>query len=215
MSEARARRKPEGVTPASGMSGTSFAAGLTHAVVKKRGLRKDPEPSDRFRRIQTSGETMMNSTDTRQAGKSTEAARAPGTGGPSSTDLHNDRTHDSTVDTDGKNLEAARLAGHSPIGPDEVTTSNASLVNSMPEARDGLAGFDSRVGGNHLLLALEPGYTMVDKGMVAPQSTYDDDQQFDDPGDPRPVESHQEGGRLHFTMNHKRPTRVIELQRVK
>jgi hypothetical protein len=147
----------------------------------------------------------MNSNDA-------DTGRKPGTGGPSSAELHNDRTHDSTVDTDGKNLEAARLAGHSPIGPDEVTTSSATLVNSVPEARDGLAGFDSRVGGNHLLLALEPGYTLVDKGMIAPQSAYDEDHQFDEP---RPAGSRQERGRIHFALNHMRPTRVIELQRRK
>ena len=142
----------------------------------------------------------------------TDTTRKPGTGGPSSTELHNDRTHDSTVDTDGKNLEAARLAGHSPIGPDEVTTSNATLVNSVPEAGDGLGGFDSRVGGNRLLLALEPGYTVIDKGMVGPQSAYDEDHQFDEQ---RPVGSHQDRGRIHFALNHMRPTRVIELQRRK
>ena len=147
----------------------------------------------------------MNSNDA-------NTGRMPGTGGPSSAELHNDRTQDSTVDTDGKNLEAARLAGHSPIGPDEVTTSNATLVNSMPEAHDNLAGFDSRVGGNHLLLALEPGYTVVDKGMIAPQSAYDEDHQFDEP---RPVGSRQDRGRIHFALNHMRPTRVIELQRGK
>jgi hypothetical protein len=149
---------------------------------------------------------MMNSNDT---GKPLVTAPA---GGPNSTELHNDRTHDSTVDTDGKYLEAARLAGHSPIGPDEVTTTNATLVNSMPEAKDGLAGFDSRVGGNHLLLALEPGYAVVDKGMIAPQSTYDEDHQFDDE---LTVASRQDRGRIHFALNHMRPTRVIELQRVK
>jgi Protein of unknown function (DUF3005) len=151
----------------------------------------------------------MNSNDANKAG---DSARQPGTGGPSSAELHNDRTHDSTVDTDGKNLEAARLAGHSPIGPDEVTTSNATHVNSMPEAGDGLAGFDSRVGGNHLLLALEPGYTLIDKGMIAPQSAYDDDHQFDEP---RTAASRQDRGRIHFALNHMRPTRVIELQRMK
>ena len=149
---------------------------------------------------------MMNSKDT---GKPLVTAT---TGAPSSTELHNDRTHDSTVDTDGKNLEAARLAGHSPIGPDEVTTTNATLVNSVPEARDGLAGFDSRVGGNHLLLALEPGCSVVDKGMIAPQSTYDEDHQFDED---LTVANRQDRGRIHFALNHMRPTRVIELQRVK
>jgi len=152
---------------------------------------------------------MMNSNDT---GQPTNPAGKPGARGPTSAELHNDRTHDSTVDTDGKNREAARLAGYSPIGPDEITTTNATLVNSVPEARDGLAGFDSRVGANHLLLALEPGYTMVDKGMIAPQSAYDEDHQFDEP---RPVSSRLDRGRIHFALNHMRPTRVIELQRVK
>jgi hypothetical protein len=139
---------------------------------------------------------MMNSNDT---GK--PLVTAPSTGNPGSAELHNDRTHDSTVDTDGKNLEAARIAGHSPIGPDEVTTTNATLVNSVPEAGDGLGGFDSRVGGNHLLLALEPGYTVIDE-----------DHQFEEE---RTAASRQDRGRIHFALNHMRPTRVIELQRVK
>ena len=60
---------------------------------------------------------------------------------PRSIELDNDDTHDSTVDTDGKNREAARLAGGGPISPDEITRSNASLVNAMPEAGDGFAEF--------------------------------------------------------------------------
>ncbi|ASL47174.1 hypothetical protein bAD24_III07260 [Burkholderia sp. AD24] len=151
---------------------------------------------------------MMNSDINKPADTSTQ----PRTSGPTTTELHNDRTHDSTVDTDGKNLEAARIAGHSPIAPDEITTSNATLVNSVPEALDGMAGFDSRVGGNHLLLALEPGYTVIDRGMVAPQENYSADHQFDDP---RPVGSRQDRGRIHYALNHLRPARVIELHRVK
>jgi hypothetical protein len=156
------------------------------------------------------GESMMNSNETNIA---KDSARQPGTGGPSSAELHNDRTHDSTVDTDGKNLEAARLAGHSPIGPDEVTTTNATLVNSMPEARDGLAGFDSRVGGNQVLLALDPGCTVVDRGMIAPQSARDEDRQYEQ--ELRSLASRHDRGRIHFALNHMRPTRVIELQRRK
>jgi hypothetical protein len=151
---------------------------------------------------------MMNS----DINKPADANQPATTHGPSSTELHNDRTHDSTVDTDGKNLEAARIAGHSPISPDEITTSNATLTNSVPEAHDGMAGFDSRVGGNHLLLALEPGCTVIDKGMVAPQGAYSADHQYDDP---RPVGSRQERGRIHYALNHLRPTRLIELHRVK
>lgn len=151
---------------------------------------------------------MMNS----DINKPADIDKDPAMHGLSSTELHNDRTHDSTVDTDGKNLEAARIAGLSPIAPDEITTSNATLVNSVPEALDGMAGFDSRVGGNHLLLALEPGYTVIDKGMVAPQGAYSADHQYDDP---RPVGSRQDRGRIHYAINHLRPTRVIELHRVK
>nr|WP_246270170.1 DUF3005 domain-containing protein [Paraburkholderia solisilvae] len=121
--------------------------------------------------------------------------------------MHNDRSHDSTVDTDGKNREAARLAGHGAIGPDEVTTSNATLDNSLPEAEDGLAGFDSRLGGNHLLLALEPGCTVVEKGMMAPDEREHPMQTSR--ADP------QLRGRVHFALNHRRPARIFELQRNK
>jgi hypothetical protein len=144
--------------------------------------------------------------------KAADAGKPTVPNGPRTAESHNDRTHDSTVDTDGKNLEAARIAGHSPISPDEITTSNASLGNSVPEAHDGMAGFDSRVGGNHLLLALEPGYTVIDKGMVEPQGVESADDLFDDP---RPIRSRRERGRIHYALNHLRPTRVIELHRSK
>ena len=131
--------------------------------------------------------------------------------GPLSAEIHNDRTHDSTVDTDGKNLEAARIAGHSAIGPDEVTTTDAALDNSVPEARDGLAGFDSRVGGNHPLLALEPGYTLIDRGMVEPRGVPDlVEYQL---SEARYYGNRHDRGRMHFALNHLRPTRVIEIQR--
>jgi len=89
----------------------------------------------------------------------------PGFRSPLSAEWHNDSTHDSTVDTDGKNWEAVRLANGGPISPDGITTSNATLDNSVPEASDGLAGFDSRVGGNGLLLAVRPEYEVVNRGV--------------------------------------------------
>jgi hypothetical protein len=127
-----------------------------------------------------------------------------------SAEMHNDRTHDSTVDTDGKNREAARLAGHGTIGPDEVTTSNATHDNSLPEARDGLAGFDSRPGRSSLLLALAPGYTVIEKGMAEPQSdgSFTTDRE-------RVRANQQYGGRAHFALNDRRPTRIIELRRMR
>jgi hypothetical protein len=152
---------------------------------------------------------MMNSPDTTQPGV---AGRTPGAGKPRSAEQHNDRTHDSTVDTDGKNHEAARLAGRSPIGPDEITTSNATLENSVPEASDGFAGFDSRVGGNRLLLALEPGYIAVDKGMVEPEHAYDANAPHRTPHAAGPQ---LDDGRAHLALNHLRPTRLLELQRIR
>ncbi|CAH2799633.1 MAG: hypothetical protein PPHEESC_4500 [uncultured Paraburkholderia sp.] len=141
-----------------------------------------------------------------------DARKLAGMSRPCSAELYNDRTHDSTVDTDGKNHEAARIAGQSPIAVDEITTSNATLENSVPEALDGMAGFDSRVGGNHLLLALEPGYTVIDKGMFEPEALHSADPLFDYS---LAGENRWERGRVHYALNHLRPTRVIEIHRVK
>ncbi|MEM5346001.1 DUF3005 domain-containing protein [Paraburkholderia azotifigens] len=140
-------------------------------------------------------------------------ATQSGTDVARSAEMHNDRTHDSTVDTDSKNHEAARIAGQAPIGPDEITTSNASLVNSVPDDPYAeVAGFDSRIGGNHLLLALEPGYRLIDKGMTAPEVV----EQFDDRfHEPRTQAGERLRGRIHYALNHQRPTRLIELERVK
>jgi hypothetical protein len=147
---------------------------------------------------------MNRPDDTQKANVSASPAR------PRSAELHNDRTHDSSVDTDGKNREAARLAGDGYISPDEVTTSNASLVNSVAEANDGLAGFDSRTGAHRVLFALQSGYEVVDKGMTAPELPYDFDWQFADPREPGERRS---PGRIHYALNHMRPTRVVELLR--
>jgi hypothetical protein len=123
---------------------------------------------------------------------------------PHSVEMNNDGSFDSTVDTDGKFREAARLANGEPISPDEVTCSEATLDNSVPEANDGLAGFDSRVGGCKLLLALKPGYGVVDKGVQLTQIPY--------------LQIH---GKMRRAMNdidwewelqHMRATRVFEIQ---
>ncbi|MGH8779812.1 DUF3005 domain-containing protein [Paraburkholderia sp.] len=125
---------------------------------------------------------------------------------------HNDRTHDSTVATGGKNREAARLAGHGPIAADEVIGSDATLDNSVAEARDGFAGFDSRPGGNHLMLAVLPGYRVIDRGMIDPDVGAVREHWFDSPD---PLDDADARGRIHYALNHVRPARIIELQRVK
>ncbi len=138
------------------------------------------------------------------------AAMPASTASPRSAESHNDRTHDSTVDTDGKNREAARLAGASPIGPDEVTTSNASLDNSVPESADGLAGFDSRGLAHRMPFAPQTNFEAVDLGMTAPEMPYELEGQLADSGVPVQRRS---PGRLHYAMNHLRPTRIFELHR--
>ncbi|AYZ63367.1 DUF3005 domain-containing protein [Burkholderia multivorans] len=120
---------------------------------------------------------------------------------PRSIELYNDDAHDSTVDTDGKNREAARLARGEPMSPDQITTSNASLDNAMPESGDGLAGYDSRPGGNHPALALRAGYVMIEKGFDAPQPL---DEEVVNP-------VRRARGREHWPGHARRPERVIEL----
>ncbi|MGU7769851.1 DUF3005 domain-containing protein [Burkholderia sp. MR1-5-21] len=123
---------------------------------------------------------------------------------PRSIELYNEDTHDSTVDTDGKNREAARLARGEPISPDQVTTSNATLDNAMPESKDGLAGYDSRPGGNHPAFALRTGYVMIEKGFDAPPPV----------GDEMLGIVHRMYGREHWPGHARRPERVIELTTV-
>ncbi|AJY17011.1 MULTISPECIES: DUF3005 domain-containing protein [Burkholderia] len=120
---------------------------------------------------------------------------------PRSIELDNDDTLDSTVDTDGKHREAARLAGGGPFSPDQITRSNASLVNAMPEAGDGLAGFDSRPGGNHPAFALRAGYVLVEKGFDAPAAV----------GDDTFGAVHRMYGSVYGPGHDRRPGRVIEL----
>ncbi|MGR3911454.1 DUF3005 domain-containing protein [Burkholderia sp. SR8] len=123
---------------------------------------------------------------------------------PRSIELDNDDTHDSTVDTDGKNREAARLASGSAFSPDQVTRSNASLVNAMPEAGDGFAGFDSRPGGNHPAFALRAGYMVIEKGFDAPPHT----------GDELFGPVHRMHGSAYWPGHGRRPERAIEITAV-
>ena len=100
--------------------------------------------------------------------------------------------------------EMARRAIDLNMSPDEDVSSNASLDTSVPEANDGLAGFDSRTGGHHLLFAAQPGYEVVDKGMVETLPPYDPDGPFEE-------QHRRTPGRIHFTINHLRPSRIVEI----
>src|ERR1700722_13441212 len=83
-------------------------------------------------------------------------------------DVLNDDTLDDTVDADGKNRDATADESLLAHDPDAFVGVNASLVNAVAEQGDGLGGFDSRPARSSVALALNTGFSMVDKGMVAP-----------------------------------------------
>jgi len=128
---------------------------------------------------------------------------------PRGADVFNDDSLDDTVDTDGKNRDAKREMEMREHDPDAVVTTNATLVNFVGEHGDGLGGFDSRLGGYGLLLALERGYRLVDTGMVAPQVTEVEEKLRFEARDPK---GHTLRGRRHYALNHLRPSRLFELQ---
>jgi len=129
---------------------------------------------------------------------------------PRGIDVLNDETLDDTVDADGKNIHAKREAEMRAREPDSVISSNATLVNFVPEPGDGLGGFDSRPARNGLALALERGCRMIDRGMVTPALPEVEAQQRFEARDAR---GHTLRGRKHYALNHLRPSRLIEIER--
>lgn len=125
-------------------------------------------------------------------------------------DVLNDATLDDTVDADGKNRDAARDEVLITRHPGAFVGVNASLVNAGHEQGDGLGGFDSRPARNGLALVLEEGFSVVDKGMVAPDVEEVERQYEFVERDPR---GYSLRGRRHFAINHVRPSRLIEIQR--
>jgi hypothetical protein len=123
-------------------------------------------------------------------------------------DVLNDDTLDNTVDADGKNRDAKAAEMLIENNPDAYVGVNATLVNAHAEQGDGFGGFDSRPARNGVALALESGFKMVDKGMIAP-SIIEVEQQRDF------VERDAHGdtlrGRKHYAVNHFRPSRLIEI----
>ncbi|CAN7721236.1 DUF3005 domain-containing protein [Caballeronia sp. dw_19] len=125
-------------------------------------------------------------------------------------DVLNDGTLDDTVDADGKNRDASRDEAMLEYNPNAYVGVDATLVNSRFEQGDGLGGFDSRPARNGLALALEEGFSVVDKGMVAPDVEEVERQYEFVERDPH---GYNLRGRKHFAINHVRPSRLIEIQR--
>ncbi len=121
----------------------------------------------------------------------------------------NDDTLDDTVDADGKNVQAQRYDQMMETEPDAVINNNATPVNYV-SPDDGLSGFDSRLGRNGLLLMLERGYRMIDRGMVAP-TVLEVEAKWEYEG--RDPQGHALRGRKHYALNHLRPSRLFEIDR--
>jgi hypothetical protein len=129
---------------------------------------------------------------------------------PRGADVLNDDTMDDTVDADGKNIQAQRYDEMMREEPDAVINSNATTVNYVDTPDDGLGGFDSRPGRNGVLLMLERGWRMVDRGMVAPAvPEVEDKLRFEG----RDAHGHALRGRKHYALNHLRPSRLFVLER--
>jgi hypothetical protein len=129
---------------------------------------------------------------------------------PLGADVRNDDTLDDTVDADLKSTHARREEAMLSREPDSVIGSNATSVNFVPTPDDGLGGFDSRPGRNGVLLLLERGWRMIDRGMVAPLvPEVEQSLRYEE----RDAHGHTLRGRRHYALNHLRPSRLIEIDR--
>jgi Protein of unknown function (DUF3005) len=125
-------------------------------------------------------------------------------------DVLNDDTLDDTVDADGKSRDAAADTELIERNPDAFIGVDATLVNFVGEQGDGLGGFDSRPGRNGLLLRLEGGYSMLDRGMVAPSvAAIENERDYQT----RDAHGNTLRGRRHYAVNHGQPSRLIEIQK--
>lgn len=129
---------------------------------------------------------------------------------PRGIDVANDDTLDDTVDADGKNIQAKRYEQMQASQPDSVIANNATLANHVRESKDGLGGFDSRPARNGVLLALERGYRMIDRGMVPPSILEVEERQV---FESRDAHGHTLRGRKHYALNHMRPSRLFEIDK--
>ncbi|CAH2797733.1 MAG: hypothetical protein CBARDMAM_3771 [uncultured Caballeronia sp.] len=125
-------------------------------------------------------------------------------------DALNDDMLDDTVDADGKNRDTSYDEALLEQNPNAFISVDATLVNSHFEQGDGLGGFDSRPARSGLALALEEGFSVVDKGMVAPDVEEVERQYEFVERDPH---GYSLRGRKHFAINHVRPSRLIEIKR--
>jgi hypothetical protein len=119
---------------------------------------------------------------------------------PPGIDVDNDKSSDSTLDTDGKDHDAKRLGRMD----DSEVVSNASADNAIPTPPSGLAGVDSRRGGNRPAILAERGASVTYKGFVEDTGLY---ATAGDGDDEEVLEKHQE----HLPPNHARVGQRIQI----
>lgn len=120
---------------------------------------------------------------------------------PSGIDVNNDDTSDSTVDTDGKDHDAKRLGRLE----DSEVVSNATLENSVLTPPEGLAGIDSRRGGNLPPVQAEGGAHVVEAGTSESTRLYET---AGDDSDATEVRKEKE----HVPPNHARVAKKIRIE---
>jgi hypothetical protein len=120
---------------------------------------------------------------------------------PAGIDVDNDYSSDSTVDTDGKDHDAKRLGRLE----DSEVVSNATLANSTPTPPQGLAGIDSRHGGNSPGVLAEDGKQVVVLGATESVRLYET---AGDESDATEVRKEKE----HLPPNHARVAKKIRIE---
>lgn len=117
---------------------------------------------------------------------------------PRGIDVDNDNSSDSTVDTDGKDHDAKRLGRLE----DSEVISNASSDNEVPTPAEGLAGIDSRPGGNRPAIQTQDGRSVViDDGVDEQRDRYIGT------GEQGAVEADEE----HLPVNHTQAGRKVRI----
>ena len=120
---------------------------------------------------------------------------------PAGIDVDNDYSSDSTVDTDGKDHDAKRLGRLE----DSEVVSNATEANSTPTPPEGLAGIDSRHGGDSPGVLAEDGKQVVDLGIT------DSVRLYETAGDESDA-TQERKEKEHLPPNHARAARKIRIE---
>ena len=120
---------------------------------------------------------------------------------PAGIDVDNDYSSDSTVDTDGKDHDAKRLGRLE----DSEVVSNATSANATPTPPEGLAGIDSRKGGNSPGVLAEDGKHVVDLGNTESVRLYETAGDGSEATEERKEEE-------HLPPNHARVAKKIRIE---